>query len=126
MKGSIIFYLSLVIVLSWPGCKEKETAKDLLLWYDKPATDWYEALPIGNGTLGGMVYGGINHEVIQLNENTLYSGEPGQRHVEMDVTKSLDRVRALIDAGKLVEVENIIASEWLGRAQDCYQPFGYG
>ena len=67
-----------VIVLSallLSGCKNDPSEKDVVLWYDKPATDWYEALPIGNGTLGAMVFGGIKTEQFQLNENTLYSGE---------------------------------------------------
>jgi alpha-L-fucosidase 2 len=96
---------------------------DLVLWYDKPATDWYEALPIGNGTLGAMVYGGIVKEHLQLNENTLYSGEPG-RNVKLDFTKSLAKIRQSISAGDMKAVNEIIAREYLGRAQDCYQPFG--
>lgn len=107
------------------GCSEKNITNDLVLWYDKPATDWYEALPIGNGAMGAMVYGGIENETLQLNENTLYSGEPGQRHVDIDVTKNLEEVKKLVKEGKLDEVEQIIGSEWMGRAQDCYQPFGH-
>ena len=46
------------------------------LWYDRPAAQWVEALPIGNGRLGGMVFGSPTSERIALNEDTLYSGEP--------------------------------------------------
>ena len=46
------------------------------LWYAQPATQWTEALPIGNGRLGAMVYGGIEQEHLQLNEDTLWSGGP--------------------------------------------------
>lgn len=99
-------------------------SEDLKLWYKAPATDWYEALPIGNGTLGAMVYGGLEKEEFQLNENTLYSGEPGQRYVKLDFAKRLDEVRGLIKAGKLDSVNSIVAKEWLGPAQNCYQPFG--
>ena len=49
------------------------------LWYRQPAPDWNEALPIGNGRLGAMVFGGVAEELVQLNENTLYSDEPGRR-----------------------------------------------
>lgn len=49
----------------------------LTLWYRQPAASWTEALPIGNGRLGAMVYGGVDVEHLQLNEDTLYAGEPG-------------------------------------------------
>ncbi len=120
---TILFILVLALFSSFANSHAQKPAADLKLWYDKPATDWYEALPIGNGTLGAMVYGGIVKEHLQLNENTLYSGEPG-RKVKLDFTKSLGRVRQLIKEGDLKQVNEIIASEWLGRAQDCYQPFG--
>src|SRR5690606_39446243 len=48
----------------------------LQLWYPRPATQWVEALPLGNGRLGAMVWGGGKHERIQLNEDTLYAGGP--------------------------------------------------
>ena len=124
MKHQIIpLFLFLVTFLT--ACRQEKKETDLKMWYDKPATDWYEALPIGNGTLGAMVYGGVSNETLQLNENTLYSGEPGDRHVDLDFTKSLPKVKELVKEGKLVEVEQIIGSEWMGRAQDCYQPFGH-
>ena len=50
---------------------------DLHLWYRQPAQQWVEALPIGNGRLGAMVFGGLAHERLQLNEDTLWSGGPG-------------------------------------------------
>lgn len=46
-----------------------------LLWYDKPAADWVEALPVGNGSLGGMIFGGVSNERIQFNEQTLWTGD---------------------------------------------------
>jgi alpha-L-fucosidase 2 len=46
-----------------------------LLWYDKPAADWVEALPVGNGSLGGMIFGGVSNEHIQFNEQTLWTGD---------------------------------------------------
>ncbi|GAB1453706.1 hypothetical protein MASR2M47_37620 [Draconibacterium sp.] len=123
MNTKLLFSISLLIVVLF-SCKEQENKYDVVLWYDKPATDWYEALPIGNGTLGAMVFGGVKTEQLQLNENTLYSGEPGMRHVEIDVTKNLEKVKTLIKEGRLDEVNKIVGDEWIGRAQDCYQPFG--
>src|SRR2546421_337914 len=50
--------------------------QELKLWYTKPASHWVEALPIGNGRLGAMIYGGISNEDIQFNEDTLWTGQP--------------------------------------------------
>lgn len=61
------------------------------LWYDRPAREWVEALPIGNGRLGGMVFGSPTHERIALNEDTLYSGEPLPVGV-VDIKSTLDQV----------------------------------
>ncbi len=115
-----ILFLSIFLF----SCQKEKIQYDTKLWYDKPATDWYEALPIGNGTLGAMVYGGITTEQLQLNENTLYSDEPGQRDVKINVAEKLDQVRDLIKNGKLDQVNKIVADEWIGRAQPCYQPLG--
>ena len=49
---------------------------DLRLWYERPAAEWVEALPIGNGRLGAMVFGGVARERLQINEDTLWSGGP--------------------------------------------------
>src|SRR5436190_7065214 len=59
----------------------------LVLWYEKPAGSWVEALPVGNGRIGAMIHGGISADLIELNDNTLYSGEPGGRDVKLDITK---------------------------------------
>ena len=58
------------------------TAQQHKLWYDKPATHWLEALPIGNSHLGAMVYGGTDSEEIQLNEETFWSGSPHHNNSE--------------------------------------------
>src|SRR5439155_26033958 len=52
---------------------------DMVLWYDQPSMKWVEALPLGNSRIGAMVHGGVDEERIELNDNTLYSGEPGSR-----------------------------------------------
>ncbi|MBC8185565.1 glycoside hydrolase family 95 protein [candidate division KSB1 bacterium] len=119
-----IFLISIICIsmFGFGGINQKN--HDVIMWYDKPATDWYEALPIGNGTLGAMVFGGIKHEKLQLNENTLYSAEPGRRHVKIDVTKSLGKVKELINEGDFKQINKIVGNEWIGRAQSCYQPFG--
>ena len=52
------------------------TKNNLVLWYQKPAEAWTDALPVGNGRLGAMVFGGVERERIQLNEETLWDGAP--------------------------------------------------
>ena len=55
---------------------DENASRRLVLWYDKPASAWVEAAPIGNGRLGAMVFGGVPVERLQLNEDTLYAGGP--------------------------------------------------
>ncbi len=95
-----------------------------LLWYDAPATTWEAALPLGNGRIAAMVFGGIERERIALNEDTLTSGEPPADLRSLDITTTYDDVRALLAEGKPLEAEAIIKSKWLGRSQQSYQPLG--
>lgn len=60
---------------------QAKPAGPLCLWYRQPAVTWTEALALGNGRLGGMVFGGVNRERIQINEDTLWSGGPYDRSV---------------------------------------------
>jgi alpha-L-fucosidase 2 len=103
---------------------QAEPEGPLTLRYDKPARQWVEALPIGNGRMGAMVFGGAEREQLQLNEDTLYSGEPPPDLRTIDIRPSLDKVVALIRAGKNAEADAFIMKNWLGRNQQCYQPLG--
>lgn len=94
----------------------------LRLWYRRPAPDWNEALPIGNGRLGAMILGGVAEERLQLNENTLYSDESGRRDLPLDVTPEFDRVAGLLQRGEYAEASDVITRKWGGCAQPCYQP----
>jgi len=67
--------------------------KDVKLSYTKPAEIWTEALPIGNGRLGAMVFGGVDNELIQLNEATLWSGGPVKKNINPDAFKNLEIIR---------------------------------
>ena len=63
--------------LALPACKSAAPpAADLRLWYGRPAAEWVEALPVGNGRLGAMVFGGVSAERIQFNEDTVWQGVP--------------------------------------------------
>jgi len=99
-------------------------ASDLRLWYRQPATDWLEALALGNGRLGAMVFGGVATERIVLNEDTLYAEEPGIHDVPVDIAKDFDQVTAMIRAGDYLEADQYVTRHWLGRCWPCYQPLG--
>jgi alpha-L-fucosidase 2 len=74
-----MLYRKSLVLLIWLTCFLSASAqlkKDRMLWYQQPAKDWNEALPIGNGRLGAMIFGGAKEELIQLNEATLWTGGP--------------------------------------------------
>ncbi len=77
-----------------------------VLWYDRPASDWNEALPVGNGRIGGMVFGDIGKEQIQVNEDTVWYGGPMDRN-NPSAKEKLPKIRELIMAGKIHEAERL-------------------
>ncbi|MDW7695867.1 glycoside hydrolase family 95 protein [Flammeovirgaceae bacterium SG7u.111] len=105
---------------------QETTTKDnkLSLWYTEPATEWTKALPIGNGRLGAMIYGGIHQEQLQLNEETLWNGGPHD-YANPDAYQHLAAVRKLLDEGKYIEAEKL-AGKMMGNPvkQMAYQPLG--
>ena len=82
-------------------------AQQHLLWYDKPATHWLQALPIGNSHLGAMIYGDVKTEEIQLNEETFWSGSPYYNN-SPESKAHLQEVRQLIFEGKEKEAHALI------------------
>jgi alpha-L-fucosidase 2 len=97
----------------------------LLLWYDKPAEKWTEALPIGNGRLAAMVFGGAETERLQLNEDTLYAGGPYDPN-NPEALAALPEARRLIFAGKYKEAHDLIGAKMMARPikQMPYEPVG--
>ena len=79
-------------------------SQPLTLWYTKPAELWTDALPVGNGRMGAMVFGGAAHERIQFNEQTVWTGEPHD-YAHKGASKSLQQIRELLWAGKQKEAE---------------------
>ncbi|GHA21550.1 alpha/beta hydrolase [Devosia pacifica] len=96
-----------------------------ILWYPTPAQEWTDALPIGNGRLGAMVFGGVAAEEFQLNEDTLWSGGPYQP-VNPETLEALPTIRDLIFSGRYAEAEVLANSRAMGRPylQTSYQPAG--
>lgn len=83
------------------------------LWYAKAARKWFDALPIGNGRLGGMVFGKVKQERVQLNEDSVYYGGPQNRN-NPDAYKSLPIVRKLLEEGRISEAESLARSAMTG------------
>ena len=104
------------------------TAKQYRLWYNQPAQTWTQALPVGNGVIGGMVFGTPAVEHIQLNEETIWAGQPNNV-VNPNAKEYLPKVRQLIFEGKYKEAQNLANEKVMpiGAGQNMgmpYQPFG--
>ena len=69
------------------------------IWFNQPASDWNDALPVGNGRLGAMVFGGVGNERLELNENSVWTGEP-RWDANPDALKNLPKVRKLLFQAK--------------------------
>jgi len=127
---SLAVLIIVIITLLFTSCTEKESS--LKLWYDKPAKDWMtEALPIGNGYMGAMIFGSIPEEQIQFNEETLWSGGPGS-HLEYNfgnrknAHKYLAKIRSLLKKGKYDEAHRLANSELTGVIHKDNLPFSFG
>ena len=96
-----------------------------LLWYESPAESWDEALPVGNGRLGGMVFGKPADELIQLNEDSIWSGSFRNRN-NPKAYENLEKMRSLIRQGKTAEAERLCEDAFYGtnENQRHYQPLG--
>ena len=84
-----------------------EGGEDLQLWYNQPARKWTEALPVGNGRLGAMVFGGTAQERIQLNEDTIWAGPPVPED-RVGAYEHIAEARKLIFEGKYAEAQRIM------------------
>jgi alpha-L-fucosidase 2 len=100
--------------------------RQMRLWYRSPADKWNEALPLGNGRLGAMVFGGVPEEHLQLNEDTVWAGEKRDR-INPEARKNLAEVRRLLFAGKPDEAEALADKTMIAipRRMPPYQPLGH-
>lgn len=105
----ILFGVVLVLALI-SGCRtgqESRADSKWVIWYQQPAGEWTEALPVGNGSLGAMVFGGVEEERLQLNEDTMWAGSPMDRDKKGN-WKYLEKARELSFAGKYLEAERMM------------------
>lgn len=103
----LIFNLSLLLFMFCSACSNNKPTTYLKLWYPVPAQKWEEALPLGNGRIGAMVFGNPVNELIQLNENTIWAGSPN-RNDNPDALEALPKVRQLIFEGKYIEAQDLV------------------
>src|SRR3954464_5658200 len=115
-----------LVTLSTPAALQRPTPqRDLRLWYTHPAANWNEALPIGNGRLGAMVFGGVEQEHLQLNEDTVWAGEKRDR-MNPAGPAAVKEVRRLLAEGKAAQAEALPdrAITAPPRRMPPYQPLG--
>ncbi|NLO02104.1 MAG: glycoside hydrolase family 95 protein, partial [Bacteroidales bacterium] len=128
-KACKLLFSILILIFTLLSCNKKEDtlSRDLLLWYDEPAEVWEEALPVGNGRMGAMVFGGIQSERIQLNEESVWTGGPVER-ANTEALGNLDKVRQLLFEGKFTEGEKLAQEKIMGKrlekGEHTYQTLG--
>ncbi|MCF2443572.1 glycoside hydrolase family 95 protein [Dyadobacter sp. CY345] len=120
IRCRIVFIALLIFVLTSPKLFAQQ---DLKLWYRQPARNWNEALPIGNGRIGAMVFGGVNEELIQLNEETLWSGGPVNPNPNPGAVKFLPQIRKALENEDYKLAEEL-TKNMQGLFTESYEPLG--
>jgi alpha-L-fucosidase 2 len=95
----------------------------LKMYYDEPAREWVEALPVGNGRMGAMIFGGTNEELIQLNEESLWAGKPADLNPNPEAPKYLPLVREALDREDYGMAEELLKN-MQGDYTESYAPLG--
>ena len=131
MANQVLSVILVVMLLAGGGLASRAYAEeskgnpDLTLWYDTPATEWTQALPLGNGRQGAMLFGVPAEEHLQLNEDTLWTGGPHD-YTNPDAAKYLPEMRRLILEGKENEAEKLGGEHLMSIPErlQSYQPLG--
>lgn len=107
------------------GAMFSMSAQDYVMWYDRPAQVWTEALPLGNGRLGAMVYGNPAAEQIQLNEETLWAGRPNN-NANPEAKEYLEKIRQLVFTGEYLKAQDMCTAHVKSHTNQGmpYQTFG--
>ena len=121
MRGVTIGFFAAVAAVSVCGAAPDAS----LLWYDKPAEQWTDALPVGNGQMGAMVFGGVGNERVQFNEYTFWTGRP-HSYVHEGAAEALPEIRQLVAEGKKREAAALVDRTFLAvpKLEAAYQPCG--
>jgi len=102
-----------------PASPSVEEQNPWRLWYRQPAERWLDSLPLGNGRLGAMIFGGMQQEILALNESTLWSGSPNASNVNPTARMYLSEARQLLFEGKYTEA-NALCERHLSGAEGSY------
>ena len=114
LKNLLVITLSFwLLLLTSSVSRGQNLPSGLKIWFNHPAETWNDALPIGNGRLGAMVFGGVEKERLELNEESVWTGEP-RWDANPDARKSLPKVRQLLFDGKYKEAEELADKGILG------------
>ncbi|SHF41834.1 alpha-L-fucosidase 2 [Mariniphaga anaerophila] len=121
----LLLFTGLLFSCNSSFIRKKGTDPSLTLKYDKPADEWTEALPLGNGRIGAMIYGGTKAETIQFNEETLWSGQPHD-YAHKGAYNYFEKLRQLLWAGKQAEAHELGNKHFMSEpfGQLSYLPFG--
>ncbi|MCI0498639.1 MAG: glycoside hydrolase family 95 protein [Planctomycetales bacterium] len=121
IKCVVVIFVCLFVWRARAGQEQGE----FNLWYAQPASQWSEALPVGNGFMGAMVFGKTDHESIQFNEATLWTGHP-QNYQHSGAVEVLPRIRQLLFEGRQKEAEQLALERFMSvpLRQNSFQPFG--
>ena len=122
MRRILKIAIAAAALFAWAG---RTAAQEYKLWYDAPAAVWTEALPLGNGALGAMVFGNPAAEQIQLNEETLWAGRPND-NANPDALEWIPKIRQLVFEGKYLEAQTLCTQHVKAATNSGmpYQTFG--
>lgn len=123
MNNRILILLSGCLLMGIAAKAQFQPAKKHVLWYAQPAKDWNEALPLGNGRLGAMVFGYPAEELIQLNEETLWTGGPPDLNPNPKAPQYLQPVRDALFRDSIREAVKLL-QKMQGPNTQMYQPLG--
>ncbi len=107
-----LFFLFAVSLVAMASARPEVAGDQERLWYDAPAGRWLEALPLGNGQMAAMIFGGVAEETVQLNESTFWSGSPHDNNSKTSLAY-LGQVRQLIYDGREEEAEKLINEQFI-------------
>ena len=113
--------IHLSVLLSF-GFLVSMAQQPLKSWYTQPAKKWFEALPLGNGKIGAMVFEGMEQELIQLNESTLWSGGPVKSNVNPEAPEYLTQVREALLKKKDYDTADKLTGKIQGMYSQSYFP----
>ncbi|OHB80310.1 MAG: alpha-L-fucosidase [Planctomycetes bacterium RBG_16_55_9] len=121
----LLFSVALMSLLPAAVAGTQESSNPMRLWYERPASQWTQALPVGNGRLGAMVFGDVGKEHIQFNEDSLWTGIP-RDYSHADAYEYLPEIRELLFQGKQRQAEDLAGRTFMSvpLRQERYQPFG--